>query len=152
MLLALKKPLAGLPEAPPVQDNETKLNISVVFTSPDATLKALKEAGVLARKLGAHITLMALQVVPTLLPLTSPPVLLDWSEQRFSRIAGESQVDTTVHLYLCRERVETLLAALTPHSLVVVGGARRWWWPTSEERLAKTLRRAGHEVIFTKAQ
>jgi hypothetical protein len=152
MLLALKKPLTGLPEAPAVQETETKLNISVVFTSVDATLKALKEAGALARKLGAHITLVAPQVVPYPLPLTSPPVLLDWNERRFSVIAGESKVETAVHLYLCRERLETLLSALTPHSLVVVGGRRRWWWPTSEERLAKTLRRAGHEVIFTETE
>jgi len=52
-------------------------------------------------------------------------------------------------LYLCRDRQETLLSVLKPHSLVVVGGRRRrWWWPTSEEGLAKMLLRAGHEVIF----
>src|SRR6185436_19358236 len=95
------------------------------------------------------ITLLVPQVVPFPLPLESPPVLLDWNERRFRVIASESPVDTTVRLYLCRDRRETLLSVLKPHSLVVVGGRRRrWWWPTSEEGLAKMLLRAGHEVIF----
>jgi hypothetical protein len=37
---------------------------------------------------------------------------------------------------------------LGPHSLVVVGGRRRWL-PTREKSLARNLRSAGHEVIFT---
>ena len=54
-------------------------------------------------------------------------------------------------IYLCRDRVETLTAVLSPHSLVVIGGRKRWW-PTAEKRLARKLRRAGHEVIFTETE
>ncbi|MEI9812897.1 MAG: hypothetical protein WDO18_09610 [Acidobacteriota bacterium] len=105
----------------------------------------------LANKLGAHITLMAPQVVPYPLPLESPPVLLDWNERRFQVISQESFVETTVHLYLCRDRVTTLLTALTPRSTVVIGGRKRLW-PTPESRLARKLRNAGHEVIFVETE
>lgn len=152
MPLALERllsPLTGLPGRRAQSETESRLNISVVFTSVEATLAALKEAGALAKTLGAHITLVAPQVVPYPLPLTSPPVLIDWNERRFSVIAAEGKVETTVQIYLCRDRLETLMTVLKPQSLVVVGGRRRWWWPTSEEVLVRTLRRAGHEVIFT---
>ena len=142
-------PATSVPQQPRVGETESRLNVSVVFTSVAATLSALKKAGTLASSLGAHITLLVPQVVPYPLPLESPPVLLDWNERRFRVMASESPVETMVRLYLCRDRFQTLQAVLKPRSLVVVGGRRRWWWPTWEEALAKTLRRAGHEVIFT---
>jgi hypothetical protein len=40
---------------------------------------------------------------------------------------------------------------LSPRSLVIVGGRKRRW-PTAEERLARQLRRNGHEVIFTETE
>ena len=152
MSLALEKlliPGTGFPQQPASGETESRLSISVVFTSVTKTLSALREAGALASRLGAQITLVVPQVVPYPLPLESPPVLLDWNERRFHVIASESPVETMVRLYLCRDRLETLISVLKPHSLVVVRCRRRWWWPTSEERLAKTLRRAGHEVIYT---
>jgi hypothetical protein len=66
-------------------------------------------------------------------------------------IAIESPVETIVRVFLCRDRLETLSMVLKPHSLVVVGGRGRWW-PTAEERLARRLRRAGHEVIFEETE
>jgi len=137
----------------PAVPNETtsSLDINVVFTSVDATLAALKQAGTLAHRLAAHITLVVLQSVPYPLPLTKPPVLQDWNERRFRVIANHSSVETTIHLYLCRDRLQTLISVLKPRSLVVIGG-RQHWWPTPEKALARTLRRAGHEVIFTETE
>ena len=57
---------------------------------------------------------MVPQVVPYPLPLESPPVLIDWNERRFRVIADESPVETTVRIYLCRDRLETLTAVLKP--------------------------------------
>lgn len=151
ILLALERTLEAAPGRPAVAEFGEKgspLNISVLFTSVRATLAALKRAGGLARSLGARLTLFVPQVVPFPLPLESPPVLLDWNEHRFSVIARESSVETTVRIYLCRDRVETLRTILTPRSIVVFG-ARKRWWPTAEERMARKLRRAGHEVILT---
>ena len=132
----------------PAEEINSPLSINVVFTSVDATLAALKQAGTLAHRLAAHITLVVLQIVPYPLPLTSPPVLQDWNERRFRVMANHSSVETTIHLYLCCDRLQTLMSVLKPRSLVVIGG-RQHWWPTHEKALARTLRRAGHEVIFT---
>ncbi len=156
MALAFENVLApkpGYPSHKQQTDTAPRLNVAVVFTSVDATLVALREAGVLAVRLGGQIVLLVPQVVPFPLPLTSPPVLLDWSERRFRVLAAESPVETTVRIYLCRDRMETLLAVLSPHSLVVVGGPKRKRWrPSGEKRLARTLRRAGHEVIFKETE
>jgi hypothetical protein len=78
-------------------------------------------------------------------------MLLDFSERQFRVLAGQSPVDTVVRIYLCRDRMDALVQMLKPRSLVVVGGRRRWW-PTEETRIARRLRRAGHEVIFTETE
>ena len=126
----------------------SRLQVTVVFTSVDATIAALKRAGSLAGYLTTSITLIVAQVVPYPLPLNSPPVLLEFNERRFRAIAGATSAETTVRLYLCRDRWETLKSVLRPNSLIVVGG-RRKWWDTEEKRLVGRLRRAGHDVIFT---
>lgn len=151
MALAFESVLTSAPGEPRTDEQvavqEPCLNVVVVFTSVDATLAALKEAAVLANRLCGRVTLIVPQVVPYPLPLASPPVLVDWNERRFRVIASDSPVETKVRIYLCRDRADTLTAVLKPHSVVVLGGFRHWW-PTRETRLARTLRRAGHEVIF----
>ncbi len=154
MSLALERvltPSPGYPAPQAIEETESRLNVAVVFTSVESTLAALRKAGALANRLSGRITLVVPQIVPYPLPLTSPPVLLDWNEKRFRVIASESPVETTVLIYLCRDRLETLTAVLSPRSLVVVGGRKRSW-PTAEKRLARKLRRAGHEVIFTEME
>ncbi len=150
MPLSLEKilaPASGRPSRPPLEESSQSLNIAVVFTSMDATLAALKEAGELANSLGAHIELLVPQVVPYPLPLQSPPVLVEFNQNRLRAMASESPVETSVHLYLCRDRFDTLVSVLKPGSIVVLGGQRRWW-PTQDEILARQLRRAGYEVFF----
>ncbi len=154
MALAFERmliPAVTRPERPAGAGQDSLLGVVVVFTSVEATIHAIRRAGALATRLSAHITLVVPQVVPYPLPLTSPPVLLDFSERRFRVIAAQSPVETTVRLYLCRDQMETLESVLEPHSLIVLGGPRRWW-PTQEKRLAAKLRRAGHEVIFTETE
>jgi len=154
MALAFEKLFITAPAGPQpagAEEQETRLGVVVVFTSVESTIQALRKAGTLAGSLHARITLVVPQVVPYPLPLTSPPVLLDFSERRFRAIAAESPVETTVRLYLCRDQMETLSAVLAPHSLIVVGGRARWW-PTWEKRMARRLRRAGHEVILTETE
>jgi hypothetical protein len=130
---------------------ERKLEIVVVYTSPQATAAALKMAGCLGSRLNAHVTLMAPQVVSYSLPLERPPVAIEFTERRLRELAVQSPVDTAVRLCLCRDRLPMLTAALRPHSLVVVGGRKRWW-PTQEQRLAGELRRAGHAVIVAETE
>jgi hypothetical protein len=150
VLLALDRQLTtvtGLPQQPGTDQKESRLNIVVIFTSSSATVAALMEAGTLAESLNAQITLIVPQVVPYPLPLTSPPVLLDFQENRFREIAKQSPVNVRVQLYLCRDPLETLSTVLKPRSVIVVGGRKRFW-PSREKRLVRRLRHAGHEVIF----
>jgi hypothetical protein len=151
MALALERmiaPVTGTPARPFTEETDSKLDISVVFTSVDATLAALNEAGNLATSLGGRITLIVPQIVPYPLPLTRPPVLVDFNERRLRVMASGCRVETRVSIYLCRDPLETLKSVLKPHSVVVVGSRKRWW-PTAEKRLAAQLRRAGHEVVVT---
>jgi hypothetical protein len=151
MSLALERmiaPVTGVPLRPRAEESDSKLDISVVFTGVDATLQALKEAGDLAASLGGRINLIVPQIVPYPLPLTSPPVLVDFNERRLRVIANNSRVDTRVSIYLCRDPLDTLQSVLRPNSVVVIG-TRRHWWPTAEERLAKKLRHLGHHVVIT---
>ena len=148
MALAVDRRLTteiGLPERPATEGS--LLDITVIFTTVDATIAALKRASILAESLGARITLVSPQIVPYPLPLASPPVLLDFQERRFREIAAESAVDIRVQLYLCRDGVETLKKVLKPNSIVVIGGRKRWW-PTREQKLARTLLKARHHVML----
>jgi len=140
--------VAGLPQPPSYGTGQHRFEISVIFTSFVATAAALKMAGTLVKGLSAHIKLVVPQVVPYPLPLDNPPVLREFCERRLRDIANESPVDTTVLVYLCRNRLGTLRAVLKRGSIVVIGGCRRWW-PTPEKSLARKMRRSGHEVIFT---
>lgn len=154
MSLAIKKllaPATGRPARPIGEEADQKLNIAVVFTSVESTLPALKEAGNLANSLGARIKLVVPQVVPYPLPLETPPVLVEFNENRFRVMASESLVETSVQVYLCRDRLEALTSVLKPGSIVVLGGKKRWW-RTKDERLARKLRRAGYEVLFKETE
>jgi hypothetical protein len=137
---------------PGSEERDHSLNISVVFTSVKSTLAALKQAASLAVSLGARIRLLVPQQVPRPLSLENPPVLADFNERRFQVIAGESHVETSVHVYLCRDRTQTLKSVLDPGSIVLLGGRKRRWWPTCDEALARELRRADFEVIFTETE
>ena len=157
MSLALEgmiAPVTGAPARPLAEEAGSELNVTVVFTSVDATLAALKAArsflGEQACGLGGRITLIVPQIVPYPLPLARPPVLADNSERRLRVIAGHGRIETRICIYLCRDSLETLKSVLKPHSLVVIGSRKRWW-PTAEKRLAAQLRSAGHEVIVTES-
>ena len=78
-------PATGRPGLPETGRNDSRLEISVVFTSVESTLAALRHAGVLAHRLAGRITLLVPQIVPYPLPLTSPPVLID---SLLSKLAG----------------------------------------------------------------
>jgi hypothetical protein len=147
----LASTLTRVPEPGLEQSQEQRLDITVPFTSVESTVAALRRAGQLASRLNGRITLVVPQPVPYPLPLPSPPVLSDFNERRFRVIAQESRVETSVQVYLCRDRYETLESVLPPRSLVVLG-IRDHWWPTEEKSLARRLRRAGHEVVVTKTE
>jgi hypothetical protein len=149
MLLALRTlRCAGstYPPLPVANESKPTLKITVVFTSIESTRAALQQAGYLAHCLGACITLLVAYPIPYAVPLTCPPVALAFHERRLRQLASESPLETTVYLYLCRDRLETLKKVLTPGSLLVVG-CRKTWWSTGERSLARKLQKMGHEVV-----
>jgi hypothetical protein len=151
--LVFEKRMAPMTRRSGPADEETQstLEVAVVFTSPAATLTAVRKASVLARPLNARITLLVPQIVPYPDPLESPPILLDFSEHCLREIAAQSPVQTEVHIYLCRDAAATLQSVIAPHSLVVIGGRKRWW-PTRAQKLARNLLRSDHEVIFIETE
>jgi hypothetical protein len=150
MALGLDKLLAPAPGYPTTQVSELtdqELKVAVLYTSVHSTLAALKEAGNLASHLGARITLIVPEVVPYPISFETPPVRVEFNEHRFRILANQSAVETSVQIYLCRDRFAAIQSALKPGSIVILGGPKRWW-PTKDERLARDLRSAGYEVIF----
>lgn len=136
MALVLERiiaPVTGVPARRFTEETESALEISVVFTSVDATKLALKKAAELALGLGGRVTLIVPQIVPYPLPLARPPASVDFNEQRMRAIANCCPLETCVLIYLCRDAFETLRSVLNPRSLVVVASRKRWW-PTAEKR------------------
>jgi hypothetical protein len=124
--------------------------ITVIYTSTETAPAALTRAGELADRLGASVLILAVQSVPYTVPLDTPPIPFKFSHRQLCRLAEESSVETEVKAYVCRDEWETLNKVLNPRSLVVIGTVKRWW-PTREEKLARKLRRAGHDVIVAEA-
>jgi hypothetical protein len=140
-----------LPKRQDVDKLDSRLPLVVVFTSSEATVLALKRAAILASRLHARVELIVTQIVPYFLPLDLPPVDLNFCRRRLCALARETPVEPSVRLFLCRDRLATLKKVLKPHSLIVVGGRKRWW-AMEEKSLARKLRRAGHDVIFTETE
>jgi len=136
---------AGFPaESPAVAPS--LLSITVIATSAQGTLAALRKAGELAKGLGSQITLISAQVVPYALPLSRPAVPLEFQSMQFRKLAASCPVDVNVCLILCRDEMEMLKRVLMPRSIVVIGG-RKGWLPNRAGRLARKLQNC-HEVIF----
>jgi hypothetical protein len=150
MSLAFESSL-GTSTVGPFKDPTRRVEISVVFTTLGPTLRALRRAADLARRLRGRIALVVPQIVPFPLPLATPPVLLDFNERRFFALADETHVETVVRIYLCRDRADCLKDMLKPHSIVFLGLAKRWW-PTADARLAAQLQRLNHDVVRVEAE
>jgi hypothetical protein len=126
------------------------LEVNVLFTHARATQPALRAATRLAGDLKVSIRVRAAIVVPFLLPLDHPQVSIPFTEDVLSVLVSEyeqNSLDITAHLYLSRNRIQTFLQILQPHSLVVLAGRKRPW-PTPESRMAKHLQREGHQVLY----
>jgi hypothetical protein len=125
------------------------LNLTVIHTTPEGTLAALKTASDLARGLHARISLVMVQVVPFRLRLGTPMISMQFLRTREARLVAQSGLDenmVSIEICLCREPKIALRQCLPIGSLVVMGGKQRWW--RSEPKLAKWLAAAGRQVLF----
>lgn len=133
-----------------VRDDSSSSEINVIHTDQHATAVALNRAAVLARGLGMAIHLRAAITVPVRLPIDQSPVSVHFTRTLLCRLVQEVESDLAecrVHLYLCRDRSETLLRVLRPHSLVMIGANKRLW-STAATRIAGELRAHGHDVAL----
>jgi hypothetical protein len=127
-----------------------QLEVNVIFTDPGATASAFRAATTLATDLDACIRIRAAIAVPFCLPLDRPQVSVPFAERALAELVSQAEpgdVDVTIHLYLSRDRIATLLQVLQPNSLVIMAGRKRLW-PTAERRIANSLRSHGHRVVF----
>lgn len=123
------------------------MDIAVVFTNFEETELALRQARKLSAGLHPEIGLIVAQVVPFPLPLTEPPVPIPFTMVRMDGLADAADVQPSIHVYLCRDKYETLAEVLQPHSLIIVGSRKRWF-RRRPERLVTMLRKRGHNVIL----
>src|SRR5262245_20254046 len=115
-----------------------RMEVNVIYTNPAGTLAALAAVGHLAQNLRARIRLLAPVAVPVQLPLERSSVPYATLEKELWDLASKGvhgPVDTSVQLYLCRDKLETLGQVLRPNSLVVIGG--KHWWPNDASYLAQ---------------
>jgi hypothetical protein len=135
------------PPAAPETGSDSSLQVSVLFTTTQATLTALKRAGQLAAKLGARITVITPQIVPFPLDLPKPTIDPAFTARKAQAIVAGFPGEAEIKVCLCRQAIDAAVSVLKPHSLVLVGGRRRLW-PTAETRLARDIRSHGHQVLF----
>ena len=120
--------------------------VVIPFTTPELTRVALRHAGVCS-DLDVHVALVDIQVVPFPCPLDQPPINKEFSERRLQQLLKESRLPGQAAVVYTRDWFEAFGKMLEPKSLVILATKKRWW-PTRQERLARTLAKAGHQVML----
>ncbi len=133
--------------APSAHEDFRPLQVTVLYTTPRATLAALGMAARLGVGLDTCPQVVWMYAVPYTLPLEKTAVSARFLEEQISALASESPVEITTRICLCRDPRRSFHETFSPHSLIVIGRKKRWW-PTQEEDWAKELRKDGHEVIL----
>jgi len=127
-----------------------RLRIHVIFTNMPDTRAALFAAIDMAHEMESEIAVLVSQIVPFPLPIDNPPVPLDFASEQIRRLAELVQTNHASlqgFIYLCRNPLDTLLRELPARAIVVIGARARWPFSKSK-RLARALRKNGHEVIL----
>jgi len=141
------------PEIVPRAQTNSRFHVTVIATTREGTLAALKTAANLAKNLGAPVTLAMIEVLRPNLPFEQPYFVIDFFERRaFALIsdAGIREQEVTVQIWFCRDRKKGLRQALGSQTLAVVGGTRSWF-RRDEQKLEAWLSRQGYATIFADA-
>jgi hypothetical protein len=147
----------GTLDAPQVVDEEIDhrmpsdittgvLWVVIPYTTPELTRTALRHAAV-CTDLDVNLCLVDIQVVPFPCPLNQPPINREHSERRLQTLFWESGLHGRAAILYTRDWLEGFRRVLEPGSLVVVATRKRWW-RTREEKLARSLTKAGHQVML----
>lgn len=143
----LKPPLSELSARPGFADQLRVLPLTVLFTNVPDTLEALRQAACLAAGLDVSLRVLVTQVVPYPLPIDQPSVAPEFHMRHFHAICQQAPVQLRIDVRLCRDARRCIHDALSPNSLVVIGGQKSWWPFSRDKNIARSLRRAGHQVI-----
>jgi hypothetical protein len=122
----------------PVDTAGRSIEVTVLHTSTQATLKGIDTATRLAKDLGAQIRLLVLRVVPYPLSLGTPDVSLEFTERLFLEMASRANLELRVDIRVGRDKRVMLESAIKPGSVVLIAG-RRGWWRNPESRVARRL-------------
>ena len=125
----------------------SELRVVVPYTTPELTRAALSYVATLGAGLETQVRLVDAHVVPFPVSVTEPTVSLQFLDRRLQAAAVEFGLPLRMELVLSRDRLETFRKVLEPGSLVVIatGG---WWWVSAERRLARSLSKAGYDVVL----
>ena len=108
----------------------------VPYTTSVLTRAALSAVVALTRNLGAHVSLVAVQVVPFPLPLDRPAISPSFFEQELKAVVRDIEVPVDTQVVIARDRELAFDRAIAPGSLVVLATRKRWW-PTPQVKLAR---------------
>ncbi len=122
-------------------------DISVIYTTADETLAALRAADELARPLKRLVRLIDFRVVQVGAPVEAPTGRSPIETNGLLDRVRSDGIDVQVEVYVCRDVRCAIPRVFTDHSLIVLGG-RHHWWPTRTERLRQILERRGHFVLL----
>jgi len=120
--------------------------IVIPYTKPELTRAALRHAAVCS-DLDVHVCLVDVQVVPFPCTLNQPPVDRKFSECRLNDLLKQSGLPGRGAVVYTRDWLEGFRKVLEQGSLIIIASKKRWW-RTREEKLTRTLMKAGHDVMF----
>src|SRR5437899_13036014 len=120
--------------------------VVIPYTTPELTRAALRHAGVCS-DLDVHVALLDIQVVPFPCPLNQPPINKEFSKRRLQQLLQENRLSGQAAVVYTRDWFEAFEKMLEPKSLVILATKKRWW-PTRQDKLARTLAKAGHQVML----
>src|SRR5512146_2829759 len=145
--------IVELPESPsetgpseaqaPAKTVSKLADISVIYTTADETLAALRAANELARPLKRPVRLIDFRVVQVGAPVEAPTGRSPIETNGLLDRVRSQGIEVQVEVYVCRDVRCAIPRVFMDHSLIVLGG-RHHWWPTRTERLRQILEHRGH--------
>ena len=122
------------------------LRAVIPYTTTELTEAALRHAGACS-DLNVQVSLVDVQVVPFPCPLDQPPINEEFSRGRLRDLLGKSALPGRADVSYARDWLEGFRRVLEPQSLVILATRKRWW-RTREDKLARALLKAGHQVML----
>lgn len=121
----------------------------VLATSADATARALSTAGQLAsREAGSRVVLLVPDVItynrPFEVAFNRTAALAD----HYRELSRRADVDATVRVCVCHRIQDIFERFVSEPATVVIAGRRRMFRRTPEQRLERSLRGRGYDVVF----